>query len=326
MDTSPQARYDRVRRAVNLQRPECLPCSDWTWMEYRPELYHLGSMEVVPDEIGQVVVSADGKRRFTRDGGVWAVGDRERFRTYEDVLSVAPDGFEVEAVGPEMLTKMDRLLVDARTRGYPMALHYATLLTRATLEFGWEPFLVAAALEPERFGALLERFALASLSVISGWCCVEGVEMIAIHDDIAATRGPILSPDWCRRWLFPWYGRFFEAIHAAGRRVMYQSDGNYLPVLDDLLALKPDGLFVESSSLDPAEVMRRGGPGLLYLVKTDSRAIDVGTPEQIRRELEKLRSLHQHYPGMLMYRGGGNPSPENARAFSELYQELLVYS
>lgn len=326
MDTSPQARYDRVRRAVNLQRSECLPCSEWTWMEYRPELYHLGSMEVVPDEIGQVAVSADGKRRFTRDGGVWAVGDRQRFRTYEDVLGVDPDSFEVETVGPAMLTEMDRLLAEARTKAYPMALHYGTLLTRATLEFGWEPFLIAAALEPERFGSLLERFALASLSVISGWCCVEGVEVIAIHDDIAATRGPILSPEWCRRWLFPWYGRLFETIQAAGRKVMYQSDGNYLPVLDDLLALKPDGLFIESSSLDPAEVMRRSGPGLFYLIKTDSRAIDVGTPEQIRRELEKLRSLHQHYPGMLMYRGGGNPPPENARAFSELYQELLVYS
>ena len=115
-----------------------------------------------------------------------------------------------------------------------------------------------------------------------------------------------------------------DAIHQQGRKVLYVSDGNYLPVLDDLLALGPDGLYIESTAMDPAELMGRAGPDKLYMLKSDARNIDWGTPDDIRRELLKLRDLHQHYPGILMYPGGSR-KPENVQAFHRYYQELLVY-
>jgi hypothetical protein len=327
MDTFPKAAADQalMRQVLARQRPDRLPCSTWYTVEYRPEVYHLGEMDHLPQS-GEVAVSADGKRRFTRDGGVWAVGDRERYRTGEDVLAVAPEDFEVECVGPPMLDAMTAMADAAAQVSFVWPWHYGTLVTRATIEFGWEPFLVAAALEPERFGRLLDRFGEASLAVVRGWAQTPGVELVIVHDDIAATRGPILSPDWLRRHAFPWYERLFAAIHEAGRQVLYISDGNTLPVLADLLATGPDGLFIESSSMDPAEFMARGGPDKLYLIKTDNRAVDLGTPEQVRDELRKLRDLHQDYPGMMIYRGGGAPTPEQAAAFDRAYLELLVYA
>jgi len=102
-------------------------------------------------------------------------------------------------------------------------------------------------------------------------------------------------------------------------------DGNYAEVLDDLLALGVDGLYVESSSMDPAEFLPRAGRDKLFLIKTDNRTIDFGTPNELRREFGKLRELHQEFPGMMIYRGGGNPAPGIAEAFEELYAELLVY-
>lgn len=325
MSDSVQARIDRVRKSIHLQRPDRLPCGETVWVEWRPEVYHLGEMDHVPAP-GEVAVSDDGKRRFTRDGGVWAVGDRERFRDFSDVLATDPLSYEVENPDGQMVAQMSALMAPAWSRGFAAPLHYGTLLTRATIEFGWEPFLMAAALDPDRFGLLLERFAEASLAVITGWARTPGTELIAVHDDIAGTRGLIVSPEWCRQYLFPWYRRLFDVVHAAGRKVLYMSDGNYLPVLDDILACDPDGLFIESSSMDPETFMRHAGPGKFYLVKTDNRNVDVGTPQQIREELARLRELHLHFPGILMYRGGGNPSEENARAFAEAYQELLVYA
>ena len=184
---------------------------------------------------------------------------------------------------------------------------------------------MASALEPERFGRILDRFGEASLAVATGWAQTPGTEFITIHDDIASTRGAILSPEWCRSYVFPWYERIFATIHVLGRKVMYVSDGNYLPVLDDVLATKPDGLYIESSSMDPGEFMQQAGSDKLFLIKTDSRNIDFGTPDEIRQELDGLRLLHQDFPGMMMYRGGGNPKPGNAEAFSRYYRELLVY-
>jgi hypothetical protein len=160
---------------------------------------------------------------------------------------------------------------------------------------------------------------------VQGWCRTEGTELIVIHDDIAGTRGVLMSPDWYRRFVFPWYARFFSAIHAAGRKALYMSDGNYQPVLEYILTAGADGLYIESSSMPPGPFMAQAGPDRLYLVKTSNQHMDVGTPEQIRAELAELRELHAQYPGIMTYAGGGNPPPENREAFSRYYQEYLVY-
>ena len=56
-----------------------------------------------------------------------------------------------------------------------------------------------------------------------------------VHDDIAATRGLVLGPEYLRRWVCPWYERIFSAIQAQGRKVVHVSDGNYLEALPDLM-------------------------------------------------------------------------------------------
>jgi len=316
-------RTELMRSVLRLERPLRMPLmGDWRNAEYRPDVYHLGEPELVGE--GEVRTSTDGKRAYTRDGGVWAVGDQELYREPEDVLNVDLDRFEVEEVGPAMLTEMQRLHAAVADECYVTAWHYGTLVTRATLEFGWEPFLLAAALDPERFGEICARFGEASLAVARGWAQTEGIDLILIHDDIAATRGPILSPEWYRQYAFPWHRRIFDAIHEAGKKVIYVSDGNYLPVLDDVLANGPDGLYIESTSMDPAEFMRRAGPEMIYMLKSNSRHIDHGTPEDVRRELLQFRELHEQYPGIITY-PGGRRLPENVQAFNRYYQEYLVY-
>lgn len=325
MDSELERKYGRMHRAINLQRPDRMPFSgDWDNIEYRKDVYHLGEPELV-SEMGQVVVSEDGKRKYTRDGGVWAVGDREHYGDYDDVLRADPQRFEVEQVGPAMLGEMAQLYADKAPTCYPLPWHYGTLVTRAVLEFGWEPFLMAAAVDAQRLGAILDRFGAASLAVARGWAQTKGVELIAIHDDIAGTRGVFLRPEWYRTYVFPWYRRIFAAIHEAGCKVLYISDGNYIQVLDDILDTGTDGLYIESTSMDPEAFVQRAGKTKLYMLKSDSRNIDFGTPEDIHAELQKLRALHAEYPGIIMYRGGGNPKPGNAEAFARYYNELLVY-
>jgi hypothetical protein len=324
VDAATAEKHEVVGSAMRLERPGRMPCGDWAMVEYRPHAYHLGEGEPLPPP-GEVGVTRDGRRRVTRDGGVWAVDAKERYKTPEDVLQVDLSRFEVEDVREAMLDEMARRFRDAAEHAFPLPMHYSTLVTRATIEFGWEPMLTAAALDPARFGAILDRFGDASLAVARGWVQVAGTELICVHDDVAATRGPILSPAFLRRYVFPWYARIFDAIHYAGRQVLYITDGNYAPLLDDILALQPDGLYIESSSMEPGEFMRRAGRDKLFLIKTDSRAIDFGTPEDIRCELLRLRDLHREFPGMMIYRGGGNPTPANAEAFERQYRELLVY-
>ena len=319
------AKIRRFRKTLNLERADRLSMGDYVSVEYRPDVYHLGDGDEVVPRKGEVGRTRDGRRAVTRDGGVWAIDAKEKYQTAEDVLDVDLTQFPVERVDDTMLGRMAGLVESNRTRGFVVPLHYGTLLTRCTIEFGWEPFLLASALDPPRFRTILDTFGAASLAVVTGWARTEGVELIVVHDDIAGTRGLILSPDYLREYCLPWYKRLFEAIHQQGRKVLYISDGNYLPFLDDLLAAGPDGLYIESSSMSPREVMSRAGRDKLYLLKTSNQNMDFGTPETIRTELEELRDLHRDYPGIFIYRGGGDPPPENAEAFRQYYEELLVY-
>ncbi len=325
MTSEPETKASRFRKVLDLRRADRLSMGDYAMVEYRPDVYHLGENEPQPGK-GQVGRTRDGKRLVTHDGGTWAIDAKEAYTTPDDVLGVDLTRFAAEPVGDEMLARMAALVETMRPNGAVVPLHYGTLVTRCTIEFGWEPFLMASALEPERFARILAAFGEASLAVVKGWAQTPGVELIAVHDDIAGTRGLILSPDYLRQYCLPWYKRLFAAIHSLGRKVLYVGDGNYLPFLDDLLTAEPDGLYIESSSMDPRDFMTRAGPGKFYLIKTSNQNIDVGSPEAIRAELERLRDLHQEYPGILMYRGGGDPSAENAAAFGRYCQELLVYS
>ena len=319
------AKTSRFRKVLDLERTDRLSMGDFAFVEYRPDVYRLGEGEPLPQK-GQVGRTRDGKRVVTRDGGVWAIDAKEKYRTPEDVLNVDLAPFAAERVDDAMLGKMAELVERSLARGFVVPLHYGTMVTRCTIEFGWEPFLMAAALDPSRFAKIVDALGEASLAVVTGWARTEGVELIAIHDDIAGTRGLILSPDYLRQYCLPWYKRLFQIAHQYGRKVLFISDGNYLAFLDDLLIAEPDGFYIESSSMDPREFMLRAGRDKLFLVKTSNQNIDVGTPDQVRAELARLAELHRDYPGMMMYRGGGEPLPGNAEAFARYYQELLVYS
>jgi len=324
MDESTKKRFDRMNDTLNLKHPDRMPMGDWGFIEYRPDVYHLGSPEyaIKPNEVG---ISKDGKKRFTRDGGVWAVGDEEKYRDYEDVLNVNLGDFEVEEVDSKMLDQMTQIYESRSKSCLPVPWHYGTLVTRATIEFGWEPFLTALIVDPERFGEILDRFGQASLAVVKGWSQIEGVKLIGIHDDIAGTRGVFIKPEWYQKYVFPWYKRIFDVIHESGKKALYVSDGNYMSVLDDILATGTDGLYIESTSMSPREFMTKAGKDKLYLLKTDSLNIDFGTPDDIYRELKELSEFHQEYHGIMIYMGGGNPRPGNVKAFNRYFNELLVY-
>jgi hypothetical protein len=313
--------FDKMKRGI---RPEKLPMDVVGFIEYKKDVYHLGEPEYIvrSKEVG---VSSDGTKRYTKDGGIWNVGAKEKYKNYLDVLNVDLDLFPVEPVDNKMLDAMRGLYDAMASSKVPVPWHYGTLLSRAEIQFGWEPLLECTAYEPEAFKKILDRFGECSLNIADGWSRTKGVELIVIHDDIASTRGPIWSPAWLREYAFPWYRKIFDKIHENGSKVLYITDGNYAPIIDEIISLGPDGLYCESTSISPELVTSKGGPDMFYLIKTNSRNIDIGTEEDIYNELKMLRDIHQKYPKIWSYSGGGRINPGNEEAFRRIYNELLVY-
>lgn len=293
---------------------------------YCPEIYELPSNRHKAQEhdYGEHGIAKVGKGYATREGGVWELGDPEEFASYEDVLNVAPERFPKETLGPKLVAALQSLHATVPEDRVPMARQYATLIVRAIFEFGWEPFLMAVAMDEKAFGKILDRFGEATLTILQGWAQIEGVPLVYMHDDIAGTRGLIFRPDWYRQYVFPWYRRFVDVCHDAGKKVLYVSDGNYLDVMDDVLACGMDGLAIDSGAVDTEEVMERAGPGRFYMAGVPCQVMDFGKPEEVRAELEKLYRLHQKYPAMWISRGGAveNDHP-NSIAFDNYATQLF---
>jgi len=299
---------------------------------YRPDIYelpshrnkphpHLLGFDPVADD--DTPVAADGGHA-TKEGGVWQLGDDTHYASHEEVLAADPKSFHAATMGPELVAELQGLCDTIPLDRIPMARQYATLIVRAIFEFDWEPFLLASALDAPKFGKIIDRFGESTLAIFKGWAELDRVPAVYMHDDIAATRGLIFNPEWMREYIYPWYRRFVEAFHAAGKKVLFVSDGNYLDALDDLLDVGMDGFMIETAVMDPGEVMKRAGRDKFYRLGVSSRTMDFGQPEDVRAELEYYHKLIQDYPAVWFQRDGTVPDEHpNALALHRYYREIF---
>ena len=134
----------------------------------------------------------------------------------------------------------------------PIPHHYTTCFHWALAIFGFE-LLCEAGLEDDRFHDLMQRFAEISCRITAAWSSVRDaagrpLPGFICHDDLTMTSGPLFSPDWYRRHIFPHYPAIFAPLKAAGIPIIFTSDGNCSAFIDDILDVAgADGLNFEYS-------------------------------------------------------------------------------
>jgi hypothetical protein len=111
-----------------------------------------------------------------------------------------------------------------------------------------------------------------------------GIEAGFLGDDIAFKSGPLFHPDWLRKHYFPRLARAIDAAHRRGISVLFHSDGNLNPILDDLVAAGIDGLNpIEILAGMDIGVIHRRYPHLFMAGGIDvSQLLPFGTPGQVR--------------------------------------------
>ena len=180
-------------------------------------------------------------------------------------------------------------------RALATGLYYTTLFQYGIMAFGWEHFLLAAAMDPETFDVILEQFAEISRQNVAAWVTGD-CPMFMFHDDVAITRGLVFAPEWYRKYLFPKYERILEPARRAGKRIVFVSDGNYTELLPDLFAVGVDGVMVDER-MDLAAILARHGRDKVVIGNVDVQVLTWGTPEEIRREVRRCCDLGRDCPG-----------------------------
>jgi hypothetical protein len=225
---------------------------------------------------------ADGVRytEWGLSGSAWR--HSYPFGDIEDVLAYEPGRCLEVAADPTAGIRADqeRLGEAAVVSG----IFYTTLFQYPIMTFGWELFLTAAAAEPERFDRVLAGFADVSRRQLERWVAAPP-PITLIHDDIALERGLVFAPEWYRRYLLPRYEYLLEPLLACpATRVAFVSDGDYTPLLDDLVALGFHG-FLINDNMDLATIARRIGPDHFLIGNVSTLVLTHGTVAQVQAEV-----------------------------------------
>ena len=172
---------------------------------------------------------------------------------------------------------------------------------------GWDLLLLCAGVDPEKLGELTDRY--------TKWMdqyfialAQSKTPVVMVHDDIVWTEGPFMRPEWYRKHIFPAYERYFSILHAAGKKILYTSDGNYTAFIDDVAACGMD-MFVLEPTTDMAYIAKKYGKTHGFVGNADTRVLLLGTKEDIRREVRRCMDIGRDCPGFIM--AVGNHIPAN---------------
>lgn len=121
-----------------------------------------------------------------------------------------------------------------------------------------------------------------------------GFDFLIIPEDLAWKQGPMFSPKIFREAFLPRMKRVTEKIQIPW---IYHSDGNLMPILDDLLSLGMSGLAnIEPNAMDIGALKRNYGGRICLMGNIDLHyTLTQGTPEET--EVEVKRRIEEVGPG-----------------------------
>ncbi len=175
----------------------------------------------------------------------------------------------------------------SRYRGSNKALGITTRMgiSNTYLSMGIEHFSLMLYENPDFVLKLMDRFI--------DWACKAvpkindlGFDFLIVPEDLAWKQGPMFSPKMIRELFLPRMKRVAERIKIPW---IYHSDGNLLPILDDLLTLGMNGLAnIEPNAMDIVELKKNYGHRVCLVGNIDLHyTLTRGTPEETEAEVKK---------------------------------------
>lgn len=147
----------------------------------------------------------------------------------------------------------------------------------------WMQFAADLVERPETLHAEAERRTQQAFCQIDGLVGA-GADFVLIANDVAFNAGPFISPSQFAEFVTPYWQRQVERIKAGGAIAMVHSDGNLMPVLDEMISLGAHALHSidPMAGMDIAEVKRRTYGKLGLMGNVQCNLLQDGPIEAIR--------------------------------------------
>ncbi len=289
----------RVLAALRLEQPDMVP-----FVETRvdPPLQEalLGKRVHLPDTIGGMtnlgsvelneVLGFDNLQvRFlppifaefeTVDGTQTLVRPLIQTRDHLDRM-VFPDPED-----PALYAEAEQVIEQGRDK-YAIGATLRSGVSATCMSMGLEQLAYALVEDPDLVTTVAARYADWAIAVIRHLRDI-GVDFVWTADDIAYKQGPMISPRMFRDVFLPEMARVADAIHDEGFLWILHSDGNVLPLMEDLLSLGIHGLHpIEPGAMDIEQVKDLFGHRVCLVGNIDLRyTLTRGTPEEVEKEVK----------------------------------------
>ncbi len=317
--TNREPDFNRVRKMLFLEgEPDCVPAVEIVVNEPIKELFLGKKIKGIKDDMefwykaGYDYYSYcppyEDKLniKFMKEGDAnrnWAVegeGPIQKIKDFEN--HPWPDIKEIDFSGLEEANK-------SLPEGMKVIARAGEIFVYTWELMGYEKFSFALTENPRLVELLIEKIGSFIYSICETEVQFENVGALWYSDDIAYTEGLIVSPQFLRKYLFPWIKKIGDLAKRCNIPYLYHTDGNLWDVMDDIIACGINGLHpIEPKAMDAIEVKNRYGKKLCLVGNIDLDLLVRKDPEYIRGMVkDKIKKLGQ---GGGYCAGSSNTIPE----------------
>jgi len=265
-----------------------------------------------------------GHAEYAEDGSDMHAPAQSPFTTMEEVWAfdaVAEYGlpdFDDQVAAYEQQQQRAR-------QGHPDRLttggYYRTIVSGAIATFGWEMLLLGAS-DPRRMEPVLDSFFRRTLFHMKAWAATSA-EALITHDDFVWSQGPFMSPDFYRKAILPRYAELWKPVHAAGKKLLFCSDGDFTEFVDDLAEAGADGFIFEPMVDFGMMAERFGQSHCLVGSYVDCRDLTFRRWEKVARDIERTFDALERCGGAIVACGNHLPANIPAEMMDRYFDALL---
>lgn len=130
----------------------------------------------------------------------------------------------------------------------------------------------------------------------------EGVDIIWIADDYGDIKGPLINPKTYRDLIFPRLRNMINTFKKRGVPVFLHSDGNLMPILEDLIGLGFDAIhpLERRAGMDVGVMKERYGDKITLIGNVSSEILQTGPLERIESQVLECLKTAAHGGGYIL--------------------------
>ena len=326
MDTKPN--FERLLKAVNHKEPDRVPLAELQIDTPIMEAYFGRKLEGIKDEIK---FWAEHGYDFYCPSLHYSVGDLVKFQPHREKYSLQTQEESERHWAPEhkgVIQSLDdfykvpwRDPVDDDFKsikeaekfipsGMGIIAHVGGFYEFVWQLMGFETFSYALADNIELIEKISNKVGKIQFKHFEGAISFNCVKGVWLCDDIAYTEGLMVSPDFYRKYVFPWHKKIGKICREKKLPLIYHSDGDLRAVIKDIINNGVNVLHpIEPKAMDIVELKKKYGDLLAFAGNIDlGYTLSLGTPDDVRREArERIKALA---PGGGYLLGSSNSIPE----------------